>query len=81
METVSVIAKYRSERDGMSLEEFGALFNPALNKSTILRWERNGVPVERVPLVEAVTGISRHLLRPDFFGQAAEVIAAREAAE
>lgn len=73
METISVIAKYRSDRGGMSLEEFGALFDPPLNKSTILRWERNGVPIERVPIVEAVIGISRNLLRPDFFGASSEI--------
>lgn len=75
METLSLIAKYRFENDRMSQEDFGALFVPALDKSTIHRWEKHGVPTERVLQVEAVTGISRHSLRPDVFGplpQAAE---------
>ena len=30
------------------------------------------IPVKRVPDVERVTGISRHVLRPDFFGPGPE---------
>lgn len=56
----------------MSLEEFGALFDPPVNKSTVLRWERFGVPLDRVRSVEERTGIRRDLLRPDAFGQYAE---------
>lgn len=29
------------------------------------------IPIKRVPDVERVTGIPRHVLRPDFFGAAA----------
>lgn len=72
----SALTEFRHKRNGMTLEEFGSLFLPALDKSTISRWERYGVPIERVPIVEKVTGLSRHELRPDFFGpnplQAAE---------
>lgn len=35
--------------------------------SAILQWEK--VPAERVPAVEQATGISRHDLRPDIFGE------------
>ncbi|WP_377299791.1 YdaS family helix-turn-helix protein [Rhizobium sp. SGZ-381] len=69
METVSPIAAYRDRNDRMSLDAFGALFSPRVNKSTVLRWERRGVPVERVVQIEQVTGISRHSLRPDIFGR------------
>lgn len=34
-----------------------------LNKATVSRWK--SVPADRVLAVEAVTGISRHELRPD----------------
>lgn len=34
--------------------------------SAISQWIE--VPVKRVPDVERITGISRHVLRPDFFG-------------
>lgn len=51
----------------MSLKAFGLLFTPKVNKSTVLRWERGGVPFERVVDVERVTGIAREELRPDIF--------------
>ena len=64
----SPITAYRKERD-QSLEKFGALFG--VNKTTVRYWERERVPPERVPEIERVTGISRHELRPDIFGEAA----------
>jgi hypothetical protein len=63
---LSPIKQFRSDRH-MSLEAFGAMFDPAFNKSTILKWEREGVPLERCLEVEEATGISRYLLRPDVF--------------
>ncbi|MBX3583583.1 MAG: helix-turn-helix domain-containing protein [Rhizobiaceae bacterium] len=54
----------------MSLEQFGALFTPSVDKSTVLRWERGQIPPERAVEVERITGISRHELRPDIFGPA-----------
>lgn len=36
-------------------------------KSTVSRWVGNRVPAERVVELEAVTGISRHLIRPDLY--------------
>lgn len=38
-----------------------------VNKSTVLRWERDLVPAERVPDVERQLGIPRYYLRPDLW--------------
>jgi len=38
-----------------------------LTYQAIQEWQRNGVPPVRVPAVAAVSGISRHDLRPDVF--------------
>ena len=43
---------------------------PALTYQAIQDWTRKTVPAERVPAVEADSGISRFLLRPDVFGEA-----------
>jgi DNA-binding transcriptional regulator YdaS (Cro superfamily) len=40
-----------------------------LTSQAISQWEK--VPAGRVLQVEAVTGLSRHDLRPDIFGEAA----------
>ncbi len=43
------------------------------NVSVIFNWRTRGrVPANKVLEVEAVTGISRHELRPDIFGPAPE---------
>ena len=39
-----------------------------VNRATVTRWEQRSVPLERVYQVEENSGISRHKLRPDFFG-------------
>ncbi len=39
-----------------------------VNKATVTRWAQRSVPLTRVYQVEEKTGISRHQLRPDFFG-------------
>lgn len=39
-----------------------------ITSQAISQWKR--VPPDRVILVEAITGISRHDLRPDIFGPA-----------
>ena len=39
----------------------------------ISQWDR--IPIQRVPQVEKATGVSRHELRPDFFGPAPADIA------
>jgi DNA-binding transcriptional regulator YdaS (Cro superfamily) len=42
-----------------------------VNKATVTRWSQRSVPLTRVFQVEEKTGISRHQLRPDFFGETA----------
>lgn len=55
--------------DGMALlrSQRGLLAQVArylgVTRAVVVRWER--VPAERLPEVEAITGIPRHLLRPD----------------
>lgn len=39
-----------------------------VDRITWFRWERVKVPAEKVAMVEASTGIPRHVLRPDLFG-------------
>ena len=46
-----------------ALEQAG---HDAPTPQAISQWSQ--VPAERVPAVEAVSGVSRHLLRPDVFG-------------
>ncbi|MBR7654844.1 helix-turn-helix domain-containing protein [Brucella oryzae] len=38
-----------------------------VDKATVTRWAQKRVPAERVIEIEAITGISRHELRPDLF--------------
>ncbi|WP_415417894.1 transcriptional regulator [Acetobacter malorum] len=39
--------------------------------STVQSWKAKGcIPAKRVLAVEAASGIARHLLRPDIFGEA-----------
>jgi DNA-binding transcriptional regulator YdaS (Cro superfamily) len=38
-----------------------------LSAVAIHDWKRRGIPAERVLSVEAVTGVSRHVLRPDLY--------------
>jgi DNA-binding transcriptional regulator YdaS (Cro superfamily) len=74
----SPLTTYR-ETHGKTLSDLGALFG--VNKSTVLRWEEGGVPVERVSEIAKATGISRGELRPDIFGDAQAPAAQPEAAE
>lgn len=48
------------------------MFVPPVHKTTVMRWERDGAPLDRVVEVERVTGIPRAELRPDVFVEAAE---------
>lgn len=48
-------------------EDLGAMFDPPFAKSSIHRWETEGVPLERVLDIEKVTGIPRAALAPEFF--------------
>lgn len=68
MERSSEITKYREAHDGMSLEAFGRLFTPPVDKSTVLRWERGQITPRRAIEIEGVTGIPRNVLLPEFFG-------------
>ncbi|MBX5206721.1 helix-turn-helix domain-containing protein [Rhizobium sp. NZLR11] len=63
----SPITKYRANNGKMSLEDFGKLFRPAVDKSTVSRWERGQLPVRRVLEIEKVTGIDRRQLAPKMF--------------
>jgi hypothetical protein len=67
MMTASPIANYRECHEFMTLEEFGRLFSPPVDKSTVLRWERGKITAERAVQIETVTGIPRSSLRPDIF--------------
>ncbi len=45
------------------------------NPSVVMNWRSRGqVPADKVIAVESLTGISRHVLRPDIFGAANEVM-------
>ena len=68
MHKKSEIRRYRELHDRMSLEEFGKLFAPPVDKSTVMRWERGNITPRRAIEIEAVTGIGRHLLLPELFG-------------
>lgn len=46
------------------------------NPSVVLNWRTRGrAPAERVLDIERLTGISRHVLRPDIFGKKPEHVA------
>jgi hypothetical protein len=73
MNDVSPLTRFRlAQTPKVTLEMLGSRFAPPLHKATILRWERSGIPAERVLEVERITGVSRHQLRPDLFGEAAQ---------
>jgi DNA-binding transcriptional regulator YdaS (Cro superfamily) len=38
-----------------------------IHRSAITSWRKTRVPAERVPDIEAKTGVSRHQLRPDLW--------------
>lgn len=63
----SPIRKFRKENGNMSLEAFGKLLKPAVDKSTVLRWEKGQLPFWRVLEIEKVTGIDRRKLAPKMF--------------
>lgn len=43
-----------------------------VDKATVTRWSQKRVPAERVLQVERITGVSRHVLRPDLYPTEAE---------
>lgn len=65
---ISPIKAYRIEKN-LRQEDLGAMFDPPFAKSSIHRWETEGVPLERVLEIEKVTGISRADLAPEFFAE------------
>lgn len=72
MEEKSAIARYRAAR-GLTLEQFGKLFEPPVDKSTVSRWQRGQLSPKRALLIERRTGIPRAELLPAFFAtEAAE---------
>ncbi|PZU95604.1 MAG: hypothetical protein DI527_00920 [Chelatococcus sp.] len=50
---------------GMKLVEFARLVG--VDKATVSRWSASRVPAERLPDIEARTGIKRGELRPDLY--------------
>lgn len=76
----SPITTFRDEKN-MTLEAFGKLFDPPVDKSTVLRWEQGGIPLKRLVDIEAATGISRTKLMPDLFEVKRKRKASAEAAE
>lgn len=78
----SPLTVYReTQKKPLTLEAFGKMFEPSVDKSTVLRWERDGIPLNRVVEIEAVTGISRTKLMPDLFEVKRKRKASAEAAE
>ncbi len=53
------------------MEAFQAALGVA--RRTVFLWKQSGIPAERVPEIEAATGVSRHRLRPDLWPEAASV--------
>lgn len=66
MSKLSPLRQFRlTSAPRVTLEDLGSRFG--VNKSTVLRWEEERVPAERVLDVERETGVSRHELRPDLY--------------
>jgi hypothetical protein len=63
----SPITKFRQDHGDMSLEAFGKLLRPPVDKSTVLLWENGQLPFRRVLEIEKVTGIDRRKLAPKMF--------------
>lgn len=57
----------RAQHPRVTLEQLGARLSPPVSKATVLRWERDGVPVNRLAEISAITGLTRNILRPDIF--------------
>jgi transcriptional regulator with XRE-family HTH domain len=63
----SPLTQYRTA-NGISIESLAETLG--VERTTVWRWERGRVPVDRLPDVEKATGIPRSELRPDIFGDA-----------
>lgn len=57
------------KKNKITLHSFAANFG--VNQSTVMRWEKDQVPAERVKEIANLTGISKAKLRPDLFGREA----------
>lgn len=64
---ISPLTAYRTE-NGITVEALADTLG--VDRTTVWRWEKGCVPVERLVDVERVTNISRRDLRPDIFGDA-----------
>lgn len=66
--TSSPIRAFRQTRQ-LTLKQFGELFPEPYDKTTISRWETQGVPsdVKTILEIERVTGIPRTQLMPEMF--------------
>jgi transcriptional regulator with XRE-family HTH domain len=69
MHTMSIDLQALLKAKGLRLSDLARSID--VNKATVTRWAQKSVPLTRVYQVEEKTGISRHELRPDFFGEAA----------
>lgn len=61
---MSALAHYRRDRN-LTLKAVGGRLG--VDKSTVLRWERNGVPADRILEVSKRLGIPREKLGPRLF--------------
>lgn len=59
----NALSEWRAEK-GITVEALASVLS--VSKGTASKWSRR-VPPERVPDVEAATGIPRHVLRPDLW--------------
>jgi DNA-binding transcriptional regulator YdaS (Cro superfamily) len=53
--------------EGSGFAELATLLG--LSRQAVYKWLEAGVPVERCGEIERVTGVRRHLLRPDVFDE------------
>lgn len=59
------LTAYRENNGKMSLEALAEKFR--VNKATVSRWERHGVPAKWIIEIERETGVPRESLRPDLY--------------
>lgn len=64
---ISPLTAYRTE-NGITVEALAETLG--VDRTTVWRWEKGRVPVDRLTDVEKATSISRQALRPDIFGAA-----------
>jgi len=66
MNTDTALAAFR-KTNGFTIDHVASLFG--VDRTTIIRWEKMDPPMppKRFEDAERITGIPRHLLRPDIF--------------